>query len=62
MNSKRFELCPWCGESPKMEGFRFGNAVLYQVACNNEKCKIQPVTMPNKSMAQATRDWNRRAK
>lgn len=60
MNSKRFLRCPFCGKYPRMEGYDFNGTMLYQVACNNEKCKIQPMTMPNKNMTQATRDWNKR--
>lgn len=60
MNAKRFEPCPFCGEYPQMEGYTSDGTMMYQVACENERCMIQPMTPWRKNMAQATRDWNRR--
>ena len=50
--------CPFCGGKATIE---FGNGInKYWICCNNEKCRIQPLTDAHINKGVVVREWNRR--
>ena len=58
MSEPKLKPCPFCGKIPTIE---FYKNEWYGIACENEKCKIQPNTAWLKKRANVIREWNRRA-
>ena len=67
MPNPELRPCPFCGQTPAMrqvysDAFAKGELQNYYVACLNEKCALQPVTLMNfLTRRQAAAAWNRRA-
>lgn len=51
--------CPFCGVSPKLR-FTGGNINKWIVECDNNRCKIQPMTDYHKLKWVVIREWNYR--
>jgi hypothetical protein len=50
--------CPFCGAIPILE---YGNGInKYWISCQNEKCRIQPMTDAHTNKGVIVREWNRR--
>ena len=61
MAKVKLKPCPFCGATPQREKvMRFGQ-MYWSIACENEKCRIQPMTDMHKTLSVITREWNRRA-
>ncbi len=58
--SNTLKPCPFCGEIPT----RKYNEHLkkWYIQCENENCRIQPVTDAHVNKSVITREWNKRAK
>lgn len=57
----KLKPCPFCGEEPLGGiGISFGREMHY-VACENDRCEINPSTDYYVVKANATRAWNHRS-
>lgn len=58
------KACPFCGVVPdrveRWENLMTPN-IYYMVACNNQRCKIQPTTTGYTNRQNAVKAWNKRA-
>jgi len=59
MNSTKLKPCPFCGAYPNLHLDKYEE--MWYVSCDNNKCKILPITClhPNKSFV--IRQWNKRS-
>lgn len=56
--SKNLKPCPFCGAIPTLE---YDNGIKkWWIMCDNEKCKIQPMTDAHAFKGVIVGEWNRR--
>ena len=52
--------CPFCGGDPVIHGYRNRMRQWYRIRCEEEACRMRPVTTAHQKLVEAAADWNQR--